>query len=391
MPRDGSGVAQVVAGTNTVAANTTILSALERALVNDIYNIFNTAWPVALGGTGGTTPASSLVAQGAAAATQLGSPVNLGLAASVSGSALTIALKGADGNDPSATNPVYIPFRNVTPATGTPSLLTVTAATSLVINSTATMGFTSAAAGRLWIVGFNDGGTFRFGAINCLSGTSIFALAGAGIASSTTVSTSADNAHVFYSGTGVTSKAYTVLGYMDFSLTTAGTWDEVPDVIRLFAPGVELPGEVVQRARLPTGAVSSAATTVPFDDTIPQSTEGDQYMSQAITPVAAANLLKVAWGAHLTNSAAPNNMVAALFRDSGADAVAATALTLSTASYMLFLAGAYAVLAGSTAATTMKVRAGGSAAGTTTFNGQVGSRLLGGVLDSYLEVEEIMA
>src|SRR5690606_5418771 len=70
-------------------------------------------------------------------------PLNFGLAASAGSSALTIALKGADGNDPSATNPVKIPFRNVTSATGTPSWLEVTAASSLVISSGSTLGVTS--------------------------------------------------------------------------------------------------------------------------------------------------------------------------------------------------------------------------------------------------------
>lgn len=70
----------------------------------------------------------------------LNAPYNLGLAVSAASSALTIALKGADGNDPSSTNPVLIPYRNVTPATGTPSFLKVEAASSLVISSGSTLG-----------------------------------------------------------------------------------------------------------------------------------------------------------------------------------------------------------------------------------------------------------
>jgi hypothetical protein len=93
---------------------------------------------------------------------------NIGFAASVGSSALTIALKGADGNDPSASNPVIVPFRNVTAATGTPTFLTITAATSIVISSGSTLGMTSGVAATLAIVGFNDGGTFRLGLINPL-------------------------------------------------------------------------------------------------------------------------------------------------------------------------------------------------------------------------------
>ncbi|WDR03616.1 hypothetical protein PSQ19_05980 [Devosia algicola] len=53
MPRDGSGVASPPAGT-TATPNTTILSANYNAWVADVTAIFNTAWPVSLGGTGTT-------------------------------------------------------------------------------------------------------------------------------------------------------------------------------------------------------------------------------------------------------------------------------------------------------------------------------------------------
>ena len=91
---------------------------------------------------------------------------NLGLAASIAGNALTIAVKDASGSDPSSTSPVAIDFRNVTLATGTPSTLSVTAATSLVISSGSTHGVVGTEPFRLWIVGFNDGGTFRLGTKN---------------------------------------------------------------------------------------------------------------------------------------------------------------------------------------------------------------------------------
>ncbi len=231
MPRNGSGVYFPPAGSDTVSANTTILSSLQRALVDDLELALNTAWPVALGGTGGTTPASSLIALGAAAALQLSAPLNLGLAASVGSSALTIALKGADGNDPSATNPVVIPFRNVTLATGTPSFLTITAATSLVISSGSTLGFTSGAQGRLVIVGFNDGGTFRLGVINLPLGASL----ADGIASSTAEGGAggADSANVIYTGTAVTSKAMVVLGFLYATEATAGTWATAPSTLQV--------------------------------------------------------------------------------------------------------------------------------------------------------------
>jgi hypothetical protein len=64
-----------------------------------------------------------------------------GLAASVAANALTVALKGEDGNDPSASNPVSIRFRDETPATGTPNVRTVTGAKSIALSSGSTLGY----------------------------------------------------------------------------------------------------------------------------------------------------------------------------------------------------------------------------------------------------------
>jgi hypothetical protein len=41
---------------------------------------------------------------------------------------------------------------------------------------------------------------------------------------------------------------------------------------------------LLQVVNTTTGAVATGTTVMPFDDTIPQSGEGDQYMSLAITP-----------------------------------------------------------------------------------------------------------
>ena len=65
------------------------------------------------------------------------------------------------------------------------------------------MGIASATAVRIWIVGFNDGGTFRLGAINCAAATQIFALP-EGIASATAEGGAggADSAGIVYAGGG---------------------------------------------------------------------------------------------------------------------------------------------------------------------------------------------
>lgn len=148
---------------------------------------------------------------------------NLALTASVAANALTIALKGQDGNDPSGTNAVLIPFRNVTLTTGTLSYISVEAAASLVISSGSTLGTSDGVAARIWVLGINDGGTFRLGAVFAPSATAI----GDDILISSTAegaSGGADTAGTIYSGSGVTSKAMRILGFIDSTQSTAGTW-----------------------------------------------------------------------------------------------------------------------------------------------------------------------
>lgn len=319
---------------------------------------------------------------------------NLSLAFSVGSSALTIALKGKDGSDPSSTNKVIVPFRNVTAATGDYSFLTASAATSVVVSSGSTLGTANSTAFRLWVVAFNDGGTLRLGVINCRSGVNTYPLSGWGIASATAEGGAggADSAQVFYAGAAVTSKAYTVLGYATYEsgLGTAGTWSAAPTRAQLYTLDTPLPGAFIQTARSQTGAVATGTTTMPFDDTIPQNDEGDEYLTQAITPTSAANLVDVAVVAHLANSASVR-MSVALFQDSTANALAAIGHVLGGTGDDTNMYLTHRFLAGTTSATTLKVRAGGGAAGTTTFNGQAGARTYGGVDASSLTVSEVMA
>lgn len=317
--------------------------------------------------------------------------INLSLLPSVAASALTVAIKGVDGNDPSPSNPVTINFRSVTAGSGAIVQRTLIAATSMALSSGSTAGFTSAVIGRLWVVAFDDAGTVRIGLVNCLSGTSIMALAD-GIYSSTAEggAGAADSAQVIYTGTAVTSKAMTVLGYIDATEATAGTWATAPSLVQIRTPSTSLPGTVVQKRRTDTGAVASGSTATPVDDTIPQITEGDQYMTQAITPTSGANLLRVSSQAIYSNSVSGNYVTGALFRDAVANALAVSQFYLSNAGGTGTMPIQFDTLAGATTASTFRIRAGGNA-NTTTFNGVTGSRFMGGSFNSFLQVEEIAA
>jgi hypothetical protein len=192
-------------------------------------------------------------------------PVNLGVAASVGSNALTIALKGANGSDPSATNPVLIPFRSATAATGTPVWRSLTSATSIVISSGSTLGTLSGSiAFAVWLVAFDDAGTLRLGVIQCRSGSTINGLSDYAIASSTAEGGggAADTAQTFYTATAVSAKAYAILARLSWEsgLATAGTWASGPTRIGLWYPGMPLPGQ-------PTGNIAQVVKTDTFTGT----------------------------------------------------------------------------------------------------------------------------
>lgn len=144
---------------------------------------------------------------------------------------------------------------------------------------------------------------------------------------------------------------------------------------------------VAQIKNTQTGTVATGATVIPFDDTIPQNTEGDQYMSLAITPTSAANNLRIDVVGFFSPSAA-DWVTAALFRDATASAIACFSSFQATAAASAPSVFTCVVAAGSTAATTFKVRAGKTAGGTTTFNGVSGGRLFGGVFASSITITE---
>lgn len=150
----------------------------------------------------------------------------------------------------------------------------------------------------------------------------------------------------------------------------------------------ELPaGTVLQVVNVQSGAVATGTTAMPYDDTIPQKTEGDEYMTLAITPSSATNklLIKVVFcAAHSSGSYS-----VALFQDDTANALAATYHAPYAADVLCSNELVYYMAAGTTSATTFKVRAGGGA--TLTFNGVSGARKFGGAIQSSITITEIKA
>ncbi len=161
------------------------------------------------------------------------------------------------------------------------------------------------------------------------------------------------------------------------------------DAAAIVAASVKLTGDVVSVSNVQTGAVATGTTLIPFDDTIPQITEGDQYMSLAYQAVSATNYLRVDVVIVLSHSVATVTMAAALFKDAVANALAsAISSTTAGAGQPVTIKFSYTAAAGTTSPITFRVRAGSSNAGTTTFNGSAGGRIHGGVMSSSINITE---
>jgi hypothetical protein len=272
-------------------------------------------------------------------------------------------------------------------------VLTITAATSLVISSGSSMGVAAATTPRSGCGWSASTTPARSGSARSTAsvGTDIYPLSAWGIASSTAEggAGAADSAQTFYTGTAVAAKAYVPLGYMTWEtgLAAAGTWSAGPTRAQLYRAGVPLPGTVVG-----SGASNRRGGDRHHDYAVRRhhsaehrrrsvSVKGDHASS-------AANLLRVKAVHDLAVAkCASDGTRSRCFQDSVANA-------LGDGDHFEWHGDSRprsdyreCSRAGDIP-TAFKVRAGGHAAGTTTINGGRGARF-GGVAASYLRIEEI--
>ena len=141
------------------------------------------------------------------------------ISASVSGNALTISASA-----------LALEFRSVTLTSGAVSLVKGTPA-NLVISSGSTLGTINATQSRIVVLALNNAGTIELAAVNISGGND---LSETGLISTTAEggAGAADSASVIYSTTARTSVAYRVIGYVESTQATAGTWTTTPSAIQ---------------------------------------------------------------------------------------------------------------------------------------------------------------
>jgi hypothetical protein len=140
------------------------------------------------------------------------------ITASVGSGALTCTL-----------NPTTLDFRSTPLTSGTVNTRTVGAAISLVVPSTATLGTISAQQSRLILLALDNAGTVELAVVNSSGGNNLTETT---LISTTAISTASDLDDVIYSTTARTSLPFRVVGYIQSTQATAGTWATAPSTIQ---------------------------------------------------------------------------------------------------------------------------------------------------------------
>lgn len=153
---------------------------------------------------------------------------NLGIAASVAASALTLEVKQSDGStDATSGSPVRLPMRSTTLAGGSYSTQSFTAAESVVIPSGATLGHASGLNEDIYYYAIYDGTNFE-------SGVSASWYPEGKLYNTTALSAAADSKGVIYSTTARTNVVVKFLCKATSNQTVAGTWDAAPIVLNMY-------------------------------------------------------------------------------------------------------------------------------------------------------------
>jgi hypothetical protein len=139
------------------------------------------------------------------------------ISASVASSALTITASA-----------LVLDFRSTTLSSGTVTTVSGTPA-SLVVPSTATLGTVNAVQSRLVVIALNNAGTIELAVVNISGGNNLDETT---LLTTTAIAAASNSASTVYSTTARTSLAFRVIGYIESTQATAGTWATAPSTIQ---------------------------------------------------------------------------------------------------------------------------------------------------------------
>jgi len=149
-------------------------------------------------------------------------------------------------------------------------------------------------------------------------------------------------------------------------------------------------GTIIQVVNTVSSAVATGTTVFTYSNTIPNNSQGDEYMTLAITPTNSSNKLFIQIVAFMASTATNAAMNGALYQDSTSNALAATVSPKNNANGApTILTLNHFMAAGTTSETTFKFRGGNANSGTTSFNGISGSVTFGAIPKSSITITEI--
>lgn len=180
-----------------------------------------------------------------------------------------------------------------------------------------------------------------------------------------------------------------LLDTVNSARTPYGKTQDISDDSESLATTEYADRQVGQVVSMHDGAVATGTTTIPVDNTVPTSSEGNQYMTLSITPLSASSTLIIDVTGHFSHSAGARTAMA-LFKDSDTAALRVAECTSGTNHIPQKGTLRHVMTSGTTSTIAFKVRAGGLAAGTVTFNGSAGGGLFGGTYDSGIVIREIL-
>lgn len=149
------------------------------------------------------------------------------------------------------------------------------------------------------------------------------------------------------------------------------------------------PPNIAQVVTFETSEWATGTTTTPFDDTIPQNTEGTEFLTCAITPTSATNDLIITVNALVGSSQIRGGVTGALFQDDTADAIATSNDAEPVAGQIKTFTMVHRMTAGTTSETTFKFRIGADASSTISLNGTASARIYGGTATSSITIMEV--
>ncbi len=147
---------------------------------------------------------------------------------------------------------------------------------------------------------------------------------------------------------------------------------------------------IIQQVHVVDSAVATGVTSISFTDSIPTITQGIEFMTLAITPTNSNNILIIDTLVHIAHSGGGTGIIAAIFNTDvdATNALAVGAQNNGSPDNIQQIPVRHRQIAGTTSSTTFRVRAGGSAGATTTFNGSNAGRLFGGTITSFITITE---